>query len=203
MRRVGFVGLIQIDFPIGTVRLSEAGFINWDGDVFRSSDDTFGVVGGVGQLSEGVGEEIPVFDLELLPPGSTSPAELSQPGYQTSPVNFWLAEYDPSTGLIVGEPDLQFSGQIDQTTLEFGADRRLLTMSIVSGTAQLLERSIGNALTSSWHKSIWPGETGHDQATGLGLAIAWGVEGPGARAGGSFGVPGGGGGYFNPDVNWL
>jgi hypothetical protein len=47
---------------------------------------------------------------------------------------------------------------------------------VVPNTARLLERNIGNSLNSAFHKSIWPGETGHDNADGLGRQIAWGVE---------------------------
>lgn len=194
MRRIGLTGLLKIELPGHTIRLCDGGFVRWGADLFRAKDPVFGVLGSVGELSEGVGEEVPVVELVFLPPGSTAPADLSQPGFQTSPVNFWLAEKDMATGLVVGTPDLQFSGELDQTAIEFGASSRTVEMTAVSASARLLERNIGNALTSSWHRSIWSGEAGHDQATGLGRAVAWGVASP---AGSATGAGGGGRGFWD------
>lgn len=176
MRRVSFIGLVKIEFPIGDVLLCEGGFIDWGADRYLSKDDTFGVIGGLETISEGVGEEVPVVELTLLPPEATPASTLSAPGYQTSRVRFWLAEYDVSTGLLDGTPELQLDGQIDQITLGFGMATRTMAITVVPNTARLLERNIGNSLNSAFHKSVWPGETGHDNADGLGRQIAWGVE---------------------------
>lgn len=192
MRRNCFVGLIAIDFPGHALRLCEGGFVDWNGEIYRADDPVFGTLGEIEDLSEGVGEEVPVFNMTLLPPGTTTPAQLSQPGYQSSTARFWIGEYDPDTGRLSGAPDLQFEGEVDQTNLVFGADSRVLEMTIVSGAARLLERNIGNSLNPAWHKSIWPGETGHDNATGTDRPIAWGVEAP---ASGGFYHGGGGGGW--------
>ena len=188
MRRVGFVRLLEIELPTHTIRVCDGGFVSWGAEVFRSADPVFGVVGSVGDLSEGVGEEVPVFEVTFLPPGTTPPSQLSQPGYQTAPARFWIGEFDIDAGELVGTPDLQFAGEIDQTTIEFARDARSVSMTVVSEAARLLERNIGNALTASWHRSIHPDEAGHDQATGLGRQIAWGVAGPGAGSGTGGGV---------------
>jgi hypothetical protein len=197
MNRVGLLGLIRIDFPGHTLRLSSGGFLRIPGDgsslsgLYQAKDPLFGTIGDISQLNEGVGEQVPVLDLTLLPPITTAPAHLSRPGYQASPVKLMLAEFDPDTGLAVGDPDLLFAGQVDQTKIVFGKPRQL-KMSIVSTHARLLERNIGNSLNPSWHKSIWPGETGHDQATGLGRNRAWGVEAPAPAPALSGGYAGGG-----------
>ncbi len=191
MNRIAFVGLIKIEFPGHTVRLCDGGFMEFDGETYRSTDSVFGALGGIEGLSEGVGEEVPVFELTLLPPGTTPAEDLSQPGYQTARARFWIGEYDVDAGTLNATPDLQFEGQLDQTTLNFGRGERTLALSIVSTTARLLERNIGNSLNPSWHKSIWPGETGHDNATGLGRNVAWGVEAPPTiYSGGSGPMPG-------------
>lgn len=191
------MGLLEIELPTHTIRVCEGGFIRWGANTFRSSDPVFGPLGSVGELSEGVGEEVPVFELTFLPPGTTPPAQLSQPGYQASPARFWLADYNVASGVLVGTPELQFEGELDQCAIEFGAQQRVVEMTVVSASARLLERNIGNSLNPSWHRSIWPGETGHDQATGLGRQVAWGVEG--VRGGSS----GGGGGGFGLDPSRL
>ena len=194
MRRIGLAALMEIALPTHTIRVCVGGFVRWGANLFQSSDPVFGVVGSVGELSEGVGEEVPVFEVTFLPPGTTPPSQLSQPGFQTSVAQFWIGEFDIDAGELIGTPELQFIGELDQTTIEFGRDSRSVSMVIVSEAARLLERNIGNAMTSTWHRSIWPCETGHDQATGLGRQVAWGVEG-GRASFGSTTVPGFRGGF--------
>ena len=178
MNRLAFIGLMKIEFPAYTLRLCDGGFMHWGAETFTSADAVFGTIAGLDSLNEGVGDEVPVFELSLNPPSATAPATLSQPGYQTSRVRFWMAEYDVALGTLTGTPDLQYDGQIDQTILTFGRGQRDLAMTIVANTARLIERNIGNSLSGAWHKSIWPNETGHDNATGLGRQVAWGVDAP-------------------------
>lgn len=177
--RVGMMGLVQIDLPDTTVRLCEGGFMRWGADTFYSHHPVFGTIGAIETPIEGVTEAVPALDLTLFPASAAGPEELSQPGFQRSKVRFWIAEYAPDDGILVGGPELLFSGQIDQTVLgedETGYD---LTMGIVSELERLFLRNRGNTLNPRWHKSIWPGETGHDNATGLGVPVAWGIDSPG------------------------
>lgn len=200
MRRVGLIGLVRIDFPDRTMRLSSGGFLRVPDDgLYRARDARFGSLGALSSLTEGVGQEVPVIELTLLPPASTAAADLSRRGYQASRARLMLAQYDPEAGAPIGDPDLLFDGQVDQTKVVFGKPRTV-HMSIVSTHARLLDRNIGNSLNPSWHKSIWPGETGHDQATGLGRARAWGVESPRPASSGYRGGGGGGGRFGNEAV---
>lgn len=176
MTSLAVTGLVKIEFPGNELRLSDGGFIDWGSDRYTSKDATFGSIGGLEPVSEGIDEEVPVFELTLLPPGDTLASKLAAPGYQAARARFWLGVYDVATGLLVGEPDLQFDGQVDQITLAFAKGVRSMGVSIVSNTARLLERNIGNSLNSAFHKSVWAGETGHDNADGLGRQVAWGVE---------------------------
>lgn len=176
MQRIAFTGLVKIEFPGHTLRLSDGGFIDWAGDLYQAKDDVYGTIGGAQAISEGVGEEVPVFELMLLPPGDRATSVLAAPGSQAARAQFWLAEYDVDAGTLIGTPDEQFDGQVDQISLAFGQDTRTMAVSIVSNTARLLERNIGNSLNSAFHKAVWPGELGHDNADGLGRQVAWGVE---------------------------
>src|SRR3546814_7709774 len=60
-----------------------------------------------------------------------------------------------------------------------------VAVSVVSLAERLFELNIGNSLNSAWHKSVWPGELGHDNATGLSIPVAWGVESPRSSGGGT------------------
>jgi hypothetical protein len=90
-----------------------------------------------------------------------------------------------------------FFGQIDQTVFKLGRATRDLAMTIVAKLERLFLRNEGNSLSPTFHKSVWPGETGHDNATGLVIPIAWGTEStPGASTAGSAST-GAIGGTFN------
>lgn len=191
MMTVGLVGLCKIELPDATIRLTDGGFIDWGGELFVSKDDVFGTIASIDELNEGVEAEVPALDMALIPAGTAAAADLSQPGFQRSRVRLWLAEYDRETGALDGTPDLLFDGQIDQTSLSAGRETRELAMTIVSTAERLFERNIGNSLSPSFHKSIWPGETGHDNATGLGAPVAWGVEAPPSTSSGYYGSYGG------------
>lgn len=190
MNQIALTGLLKIELPDHTIRFCDGGFFAFEGETYRSEDALFGTIGAVESLSEGVGDSVPALSISLLPPDETAPATLSQPGYQTARVQFWIAEYDAQTGVITSAEKM-FDGQIDQTILTVSKTQRELTMSIVSLAERLFEGNIGNTLNPTWHKSIWPGETGHDNATGLSVPVAWGTEGP-SRGGTSSSGRGGG-----------
>lgn len=189
MNRLALIGLLKIELPAETIRLCDGGFIEFDGETYQSVDPTFGTIASLQALTEGVGEEIPALELTLNPAGDSAAADLSQPGFQKSTVRLWIGEYDTDTGLLVGDPDLLFYGQIDQTVLKVGRSTRDLAMTIVSTLERLFMRNEGNSLSPVFHKSIWPGETGHDNASGLTVAVAWGVESSqgASSAGGAYG----------------
>lgn len=176
MQTIGLIGLLKIELPDATMRLCDGGFVEFDGETYTSVDPTFGTIASLQALTEGVGEEIPALELSLNPAGDSAPADLSQPGFQRSTVRLWIGEYDVDAGTLTGDPDLLFFGQIDQTVLRIGRSVRDLAMTIVSPLERLFLRNEGNSLSPVFHKSVWPGETGHDNATGLTVAVAWGVE---------------------------
>lgn len=178
MQRLSLVGLMQMDLPGRTVRLCDGGLIRWGANAFAGKDAVFGAFGGFEALKEGVGDELPALDLTLLPPGSSAPGDVNDGANQAAPVWFWIAEYDVDTGAVTSTPDLQFAGQLDHTTLTFGSDRRELAVTVTPTAEKLLTKSEGNSLSPTFHKAVWPGETGHDQASGLTVADAWGTESP-------------------------
>lgn len=176
MQRVSLIGLIKIELPATTIRICDGGFVVFAGETYRSKDDVFGSIGSLGAMTEGIGEEIPALEMTLLPAATSAPATLSQPGFQKSTVRLWVGEKNEELGTIVGTPDLLFLGQIDQTVFRIGRSSRELAMTIVAKLERLFLRNEGNSLSAMFHKSVWPGETGHDNATGLVRPIAWGVE---------------------------
>lgn len=190
MNRVGLTGLVKIELPGRTLRFCDGGFFEYEGEMYRSKDAVFGTIGALETMAESVGDIVPAITLTLLPPDATAPVELSQPGHQTSPVQFIIAEYDGDTGLI-STGTVEFYGQVDQTVLTDGAQKYDLTVTVVSLAERLFERNLGNTMNPNWHKYVWPGELGQDNATGLTRPVAWGVE---ASVSGGVTFDGGGGG---------
>lgn len=195
MSRSAFVGLIRFDLPERTVAFADGGTFTFDGRTFSSRDEVFGTVEAAQALSEGVGDEVPALSVTLLPDEGSAPSQLSKPGHQRSRVRFWLQEFDPATGQITTNDPPLFDGQVDQTNFTVGHRERRLTMSIVSLAEQLFEGDIGNSMSPTFHKSVWPGEQGHDNATGLVTPVAWGIEAP--QMSSSSRGSGGGGGFAN------
>lgn len=178
MRHYAITGLARIDLPETTVRLCDGAIIRWGSDKYRAKDDLLGRIGSIESLEEGVGDMVPALQLTFLPPGTAAAADLSQPGWQTSRARFWVADYDPDTGDVIGTPDRLFDGYLDQTQLIVGKNKRELHCSVVSWQEQFFEQNTGNDLSPSFHRSVWPGEGGEDEATGITLSVAWGVVSP-------------------------
>ena len=177
MNAIALTGLVQVDLPERTLRFCDGAFFAFEGETFRGKDATYGTIAALAAMSEGVGDTVPAIQMTLLPANDAAPADLSQPGHQTARVRFWIAEYDVASGLITSS-EVMFDGQVDQTILTVGNGAKTLEVSVVSLAERLFEGNIGNTLNPTFHKSVWPGETGHDQATGLTIPVAWGTERP-------------------------
>lgn len=197
MERISIISIIKIQLKDGpTIRLSDGGFITVGGETYQGVDPVFGTIGSIESMSEGVGDEIPALEITMLPPETSAPAQLTAPNYQNSTVQISIGEYDQDTGLFIGSPDLMFLGQIDQPIFRVGRGRRELSFTVVSTAERLFMQNRGNSLTPRWQKSIWPGDKGQDNAVGLTIPVAWGVESrPVASSGGNAGV-------YNPVNLW-
>lgn len=182
MTNIAITGLIKITLPDHTILLCDGGFFEYGGETYLSSDNIFGTISTVEGLSEGVGNEVPALRIGFSPPGTSEPGDLSKPGYQNARVIARIAEYDVDTGLITQILSTEFIGILDQTTITRGRNTYDLDCVVVADGERLFQRNIGNSLNSGFHKSIFSGETGEDNATGLNRPIAWGVERPPSAA---------------------
>lgn len=190
---LALTGLVKIELPSATIRLCDGGRIVWGAEVFRARDPDFGMIAQVQSLGEGGGDELPPLQMTLATPSGAAAADFVVPAFQGSRVRFWLADFDVETGEVAGDPKLRFDGTLDQARLTFDG---ALDITVIAGAARLFEMNIGNSQSPGFHKTVWSGETGHDNATGLGRSVAWGVTAPPAPvtpANGSFdygGIPG-------------
>lgn len=199
MDAVTLAGLVKIELPDATLRICDGAFVIWDAETFEASDEDFGTIGSMEPVDEGVGDEIPALRMTFLPTSTASAAILSQPEYQGCRVRMWIAEVDENNE-VVGEPSLEFDGQVDSTDLIIGRGTRELEMDIVSAAERLFIINEGNTLSPRFHKLLYPGELGQDNAIGVGVGVAWGTALP-AQSYGS-GYAGSGGGRPNDGRNF-
>lgn len=173
-------GLVEFEMPDRTVRLCDGGFVDWPArGMFTSKDDDYGTIESVEAVSEAISDEAPAGRLTLLPAVTAAAADLFHPTAQGRPIKFWLAEVDRETGLLIGDPELVFSGFIDFMTLKFSKNDRKVEIEFISSAEKLFFIREGNVLSDAFHQQAWPGELGFTRCTGTQVAVPWGVSGPG------------------------
>lgn len=192
-------GLIRIDLSGTTVRLADGGIVYFSGEAYRSEDAFLGTLASASALSEGVGDEIPGGELVFYPPSTVAAADLNRGDHQGARIRMWIAEVHNDTGAIVGTPEQEIDAQIDVTTLRHARDGRTMSMVFVSRAERMFIINEGNGLNSAFHRKVWPGERGLDNATAVSTTFAWGTIGAGRGAttvGPGYSDGGGGGGRF-------
>lgn len=184
---IWLAGLCEIALPGRTIRLCDGAFVNWGGNTYTSEDEDFGTIESIDQVTEAISDEAPSGKLTMLPPEPVEAAALFQPEAQGSAMRFWLAEIDPSTGTVIGTPENLFSGFLDNITYRVGKSRRAVEIEFMSQAERLFWIREGNVLSPRFHSTVWPGEKGLNFATGVQLAVPWGIAGP-ARGTSIFGI---------------
>lgn len=194
--RLTIVGFAKFELPGHTIRLCDGGFVYYGGEKYTSADPTFGAIEQIAEVDENTGDEAPGLQLTFLPASAAAAATLSNPAYQGARVRFWMGRVDDQTGQLAGEPELLRDLRLDTTTLRPGKGVRRLDMELIGDAERLFLINDGNVLSPRFHKSVWSGETGLDNATGVSLSVAWGTSAPprGSVSGVSGGVAGGSGG---------
>lgn len=182
-RHVIFAGLLRIEFPGYTLRLTDCSAvitatIDGTAQTFVGKDARFGTIGAIETISETAGDTMPGLDLVLMPPDLTAAVDLAQPAMQGVAVRAWLAALDLETGLPVSDPELLFAGEVDTVALAIDRGSRVLEVSCMSVFERLMEPDEGARLADSFHQWVWPGELGFANMTGTPIERLWG---PGAK----------------------
>lgn len=176
---VTIAGLIEIEFPGYTLRLCDGSAeIDNGGTRFTGFDDRFGLIDAMSVVESGEGNAAPAIDLTFLPPSGTAAADISAPVMQGSRVRCWLAAIDQATGSVIGSAERFYFGLVDTTELVVGRGTRALNVQCVSGFERMFAVEEGQRLADAFHQSIWPGELGLANVTGITKNVPWGVEAP-------------------------
>lgn len=176
MSGASITGLLKVELPDRTLLLCDGAFFEHDSETYRASDAVFGKVTGIRMSAEGVGREIPALQVTFKPRDtSTAITSVSSAAIQQSLVKRWVAEYDRDTGLIVDTPELRFIGYLDRPQISFSAGQMIISITAVPYLETMFFTNTGNGQSPDFHKSLYPGELGHDNATGLGVDVAHGT----------------------------
>ena len=192
MDRIGIAVILKAELPGHTARIVDGGTITVDGETYTSRDTVLGVPVGFESLNEGVGDEAATGALTFLP-GDTPSSTLNDPTWQGSRLRIWTVEFGEDSGEPIGDPVAAADFILDRPMLNFENSQRTLDLECTSTAERLFMLNTGNSLSPSFHQSIWPGEKGLANASGVGKAVAWGAAA--APRGSSTGAPGGGGGF--------
>lgn len=188
-------GFIKWETGAEDVRLCDGGTLSFDSENYTSRHSVFGAISGFEPISEGVGDEAPAGTLTFSPAPDAPPATINAATLQGTRIRMWIAEVDQDTGEIVGTPDMQLDNLANVTRLKLGKNTYELAVDIVSRTERLFLLNEGNVLSGEYHRRIYPGELGLDNAIGVPGVVAWGVTGA-PRGTTSFSTAGGlAGGY--------
>lgn len=174
---------LEIILPGGTpLRLldgaSEATFT--DGGVertFKGEDDTYGSLGQIQAVAEGLGVEAPRLKFALRPPTLAASAALCQPNIQGCPVTLWLGLVHPTSGLVLPDPEVLFVGNLDVPKYLRGSRRRVVEIDAFSAWESLFAVEEGQRLNDAFHARMYPAELGLVYVTEVERQMPWGGDG--------------------------
>jgi hypothetical protein len=170
-------GFLKWEAGDETVRLCDGGTLTFDSESYTSRHSIFGAIAGFMPINEGVGDEAPAGTLTFSPAPDADPYVINSPLLQGTRLRMWIAEIDRDSGLIIGTPDQMLDSIVDVTRLKLARGSMALEVDIVSRAERLFLINEGNVLSGEFHRRIYPGETGLDNAIGVPTTVAWGVAG--------------------------
>ena len=173
------VHLVTVTLSGATVRWLDAGgsgFVVWGANTYKAEDATYGALGVIGAIEDGADGQATVCDLTILCDG-TAMALWIDPVEQGSLVTIHVGAVTPSTGLLIGEPELLFRGELDQPRLAAGRSQTLI-FDCITEEARMLEPNEEQRLTDSFQQSVWPGDLGNEHISDVEKKIYWRADDP-------------------------
>lgn len=175
MDRVTLCGLIKIEMPSHTILISDGGFVSYAGETYQSEDSLFGVISGF-EINGTAPDQAPGGKITFLTRSANAAAQLVAPGFQTSKLSIWLAEINEATATVIGTPIILTLAQLDRGIISETMRSREVALEFVSLGERLMTINEGNSLNGTFHKRIFAGELGLDNAIGMGVTVAWGAS---------------------------
>ena len=170
--------LIRIDMPAAAVCLTDGGFAIHDAgggdgpEAYYGRHPIYGVLSSVSSIKDGAETQTTRIDLVLQPPSDVAVAALANPSTQGVRVQWWEGVVDPETGLLIGQPELKFDGEIDKPRFQV-ADDWSLTLECGTQAERQLEQNADWRLNDAFHRRIWPGEAGLSNVSRVTRKTEW------------------------------
>jgi hypothetical protein len=168
-------GFLRWEAGAEDVRLTDDGTLTFDGLSYTRDHPVFGRIGSFMPINEGVGDEAPAGTLTFIPDPDAAPTTINAPTLQGTRIRMWIGEIDRDTGLLDGDPDQMLDSIVDVTKLKLGRGVKAIEVDIVSRAERLFLLNEGNVLSGEFHRRIYPGELGLNNAIGVSTVVAWGV----------------------------
>jgi hypothetical protein len=202
-KRASATGFFELDLPSGTRRLLlGSGEASSGGNTFKGYDSTIGSISSGDTVREDTSGEAPNTTLTIAVASGANKSDIAGAAIQLSPVKIYLAALALDTNdhvIAVPDPELLFDGFIDQATSGLDVQKDEVEYTIISAFDYFFEDTEGQRLNGQFHQTVWTGEHGLDNVTGVTRKIYWGAYGPnGASSSVSVGtsfMSGGGGGF--------
>lgn len=187
------VTLIEIQFTDRTVRMTDGGAVNWNGNSYVPEDAEIGVINGFSEFTETEGTESPRLEVAFEYKTNAALTRLANPSSQGTPFNVYQAAVSRDTGTIIGAPELLFSGVIDDADLRHARNNRMLTVYLSTAWELLFDDNEG----ARWNNDFWvhnygSGAQAFYAVTDVQRKLFWGYKGPYNGSGGGYGGTGGG-----------
>lgn len=173
------VYLVEIVFQDRTVRLTDGGSVMWGANLFAPEDAELGTIAGFSEFAESEGTESPRLEVSFEYRNNLALTRLATPTAQGTPFNVYAATVNRNTGALIGTPEIQFAGEIDEADLRHVKNNRLLTVSLSTAWELLFDNNEGNR----WNNAFWTylygtGAQAFYAVTDVQRQLFWGYKGP-------------------------
>jgi hypothetical protein len=192
--------LFKMELPSETVRLSTGVQVTYDSESYIPADPEWGVLSHVGVIKSGQTGRAVSPDVGLMIASDAKIEAISAKATEDSRIRIWWGAVDPATGAVEidDENGPVCTMYLDTTDTSFPVGQRQTLIKTYAATARQLRPNTRQRLNPSFHKSIYSGETGLDNVTGIADADGWRSNDPPLRRGSSSGGGSGGGpGLYN------
>lgn len=168
---------LEIVLPSKTIRvLDGAGAVGFDGKVFQGADPEFGTLRAIDPLEEQVGTEAPRARFTFMPRSNNAKAQITNPGVQGSEVSCWFGVVDPATGLVIGQPELLFIGELDEASVDTDKGSDVITFDVASAWDRFFDGNEGARQTDNYQQANYPGDRAFQFITGVEEQLHWGFK---------------------------
>lgn len=169
--------LLKIELPGGDILLIDgAGEVVFNAETYLGLDDVYGVLDSIETLSEQVGTEAPMVRLTFLPASVNALADITDPANQGAAVHIWFGAIG-TDGLLIGEPELMFLGEIDTADVEVSTERTVVSFNVASAWERLFDANEGQRLNNAFIQSNYPGALGASFVISIQRSLPWGYDG--------------------------